>query len=279
MSYNAWLYVYANPINLVDPTGKFPEWCRSKLTKWGYAKCVSDYYHIEPAGSIYFNGDAVAKVKGSSGCWSGPIEYRAGGYIEGYSWFGTAVWGGKEVVYSFATMERGEFTYIGGGLNDSVIGGGYALYAGFAEGLRSDRSLQNHYLGLAFVKTYGFDIPVALDIISFGLGFTESTSVSDWKLKTQSPYISVGGAMGLPVADVGAGIVNYTPTGVNGFYQSAEGSMLVDMITGKYSPYPSNVNVTALYTMRALIAARTAKFFYVYQEMKDEEIRSKNNGN
>jgi hypothetical protein len=273
------MYVEGNPINLVDPTGKFPEWCRSTSTKWGYARCVLDHYNLEPAGSLFFNGAAVKDVKGSPGCWSGPIQYRAGGYIEGYSWFGTAVWGGKEVVYSFARMERSEFTYVGGGLNDSVLGGGYALYAGFAEGLRSDITLENHYMGLAFVKTYGADFPVALDLISFGLGVTESTSVSDWKLKTQSPYISVGGAMGVPVVDLGVGLVNYTSTRANGFYKSAPGSMLIDMITGKYSPYPSQVNVTALYTMRAFVAARTAKFFYVYQEMKDEEIRSRNNGN
>jgi hypothetical protein len=146
---NRWNYVESNPINSIDPTGHFPEWCRSKWTKWGYAKCVLDAYNLESAGSIFFNGDAVKEVKGSPGCWSGPIQYRANGYIEGYSWFGTVKWGGKEIVYDFATMERSEFTYDGYGINDSVLGGGYALYAGIAEGLRSDKDLREHYKGLA----------------------------------------------------------------------------------------------------------------------------------
>lgn len=284
MSYNKWQYVYSNPINLIDPTGKFPEWCRSKWTKWGYAKCVSDYYHIEPAGSIYFNGDAVAKVKGSSGCWSGPIEYRAGGYIEGYSWFGTVIWGGKEIVYSFARMERSEFTYIGGGLNDSALGGGIALYAGLAEGLRSDRLITDHYKGLSFVYSGGLDISQSDIGLGLGLGVVNTIAVQDWKLTSQSVYVGASGSLiGVPFIDAGAGFVNYSPSGAYRRYESGElGSLLSDMIIGRYAPYPPSmeeVNISALYYIRGYVAGLAAKYFYIYQEMRDEEVRSKNNAN
>ncbi len=33
MSYNAWLYVYANPINLNDPSGHDPWWCEDRVDK------------------------------------------------------------------------------------------------------------------------------------------------------------------------------------------------------------------------------------------------------
>jgi hypothetical protein len=41
MSYNAWLYVYANPINLTDPSGHDPYWCEGRtdekacFARWG----------------------------------------------------------------------------------------------------------------------------------------------------------------------------------------------------------------------------------------------------
>jgi len=210
LSLNRWMYVEGNPVNLTDPTGHFPEWCRSKWTKWGYAKCVLDNYNLEPAGSIFLNGDAVKDVKGSSGCWSGPVHYRAHGYIEGYSWFGTIAWGGTEIVYDFSTMERSEFRYSGIGVNDSVIGGGYAPYAGIVEGLRSDMSLREKYLGLAFIESYGLDIPILLDGLSVGLGGTKATAIQDWKLKAYSIYLGIGGSLGLPYGDVGYGVVDYS---------------------------------------------------------------------
>lgn len=282
LSLNRWNYVEANPINLVDPSGKFPEQCRSHAFKWLYAKCVLDYYHLESAGSIFFNGDAVANVKGSWGCWSGRIEYRAPGYIEGYSWFAGPVWGGKEVVYSFAKMDRDEFTYIGGGLSDSMIGGGASFYVGLADGLRSDRSVEDHYKGLAFVRTAGFDLTV-VDELSAGLGATLSTSATDWKLRTMSVYLGASAAaVGLPVFDVGIGSVYYTPSGTYHLYSHGElGTMLIDLTQGKYTPITPAAQqldiLSALPSIRANVAQQSAYYFWVYEEMRNEELRSENN--
>ena len=52
MSYNAWSYVYANPINLTDPTGMIPDWCRTMKTKAAYHDCILSYYHVRPIGDI-----------------------------------------------------------------------------------------------------------------------------------------------------------------------------------------------------------------------------------
>ena len=286
LSLNRWNYVESNPINLVDPTGNFPAWCRAFPFKWTYAECVLNHYHLKPAGSIFFNGDAVANVKGMPFCWSGRVEYRAGGYIEGYSWFGSiagGVWGGKEVVYSFAQMERDEFTYIGGGLNDTLPGVGVAIYAGIADGLRSDRQVTDHYMGKSFVRSAGGDIAME-DILSLGVGGTMSTSISDWKLRTLSVYVGISGGVGLPIFDGGIGIVNYEAgNGTYHSYKSKPGTMLTDMIQGRYTPYPPTLrafnNISALYTIRAKIAQDSAYYFYVYQEMQDEELRSNNTDN
>jgi hypothetical protein len=280
MSKNAWLYTFANPINLTDPTGKFPEWYRLKWTKWGYAKCVLDYYHLKSAGSIFFNGDAVKNVKGSPRCWGGPIEYRAMGYLEGYSWFGTLVWGGEEIVYDFATMERSAFSYIGGGINDSALGGGYALYVGLVEGLRSDKRLQDSYIGYGFVRSVGADISLPIDTVSLGFGGVATTSLSDNNLKTLSAYIGISASIGVPYIDVGAGIVNYEESGINRNYSENHDmvTMLIDITYGRYTPYPESVQDIAelqLLQMRFYAAMDLMPYYgYVYEEMRDERIRS-----
>jgi RHS repeat-associated protein len=284
ISSNAWVYGYDDPIKYLDPSGMFPEWCRSTLTKWGYAKCILDYYHLEPAGSIFFNGDAVKKVEGSPGCWHGPIDYRAMGYIEGYSWFGTVVWWGGEMVYDFATMERSAFSYLGGGINDSVLGGGYALYVGLADGLRSDKSIQEHYKGESGVFTFGgdlslMDIGVPVEGISAGLGVIGSTSLSDNKLKTLSLYIGVGAsAISLPYIDVGFGKVTYTPSGkYRNYGPNNLPTMLIDMINGNDTIYPAGVqNISALHAMRVYAMYELAPhYMYIYEEMRNEENRFK----
>jgi hypothetical protein len=46
MSYNAWLYVYSNPINYVDPNGNIPLINQYDLTNWFYEELKFNVDHI-----------------------------------------------------------------------------------------------------------------------------------------------------------------------------------------------------------------------------------------
>ncbi len=274
-STDKWVYALNNPINLTDPSGNFPDYCHLMPMKWMYAKCVLNYFHVESAGSIYFNGDAVNNVKGRPFCWHGPINYRTLGYIEGYSWFGLINWGGKEIVYDFATMESLQFSYSGIGISDSVLGAGYAEYFGFANGLRSDKSLKNHYMGSAFTSTSGLDISLPIDTVSLGFGINESISLTDLYLKTWSVYTSLSASLGIPYVDVGGAILNYRPEGNSKNYVSSIGDMMTDILFGRNTPRPEftpSENTTTIYHLpRQYAAAMAMEYFYLYAEMEHEK--------
>jgi len=66
MSYNAWLYVYANPANLTDPSGHDPWWCENQnnpklcYAKWNLehtgtltSDILKTYYDWSPVESLY----------------------------------------------------------------------------------------------------------------------------------------------------------------------------------------------------------------------------------
>ena len=188
------------------------------------------------------------------------------------------------MVYDFATMERSAFSYFGGGINDSVLGGGYAIYVGLANGLRSDKSIQEHYKGESGVFTFGgdlslMDIGVPLEGISTGLGVIGSTSLSDTKLKTLSLYMGVGAsAISLPYIDVGFGTVTYTPSGKYRKYGTNNlPTMVIDMINGNNTIYPEGVqNISTLHAMRVYAMYELAPYYmYIYEEMLNEENRFK----
>ncbi len=76
-----------NPVNAVDPTGRKPEWCQSMSSKAMYELCIDAYYRIQPINPF----ELGKYVTGQSGCYEGPSEYRAPGYIEGYGIISTTV--------------------------------------------------------------------------------------------------------------------------------------------------------------------------------------------
>jgi RHS repeat-associated protein len=119
-SFNKWQYAYSNPVNLTDPSGYFPEWCQSMPNKETYAVCVLTFYKLQVINPF----DIAKSVQGEKGCYTGPTEYRAPGYIEGYGSTFTSVWyvGFHEMVYDFATMQRTDFNAKGYGLHDTSIG-------------------------------------------------------------------------------------------------------------------------------------------------------------
>jgi RHS repeat-associated protein len=134
-SMNGWSYVGNSPINWVDPTGmipkQFPDHCRKASSYPSYGDCVRAEY-----GVMYYHGDHedfvreylnnVAPTSDETGCYEGPVPYRARGYIEGLSAdVGVAVSFGLEMVYDFATMEKQNFGYVATpSLNASSLYGG-----------------------------------------------------------------------------------------------------------------------------------------------------------
>jgi RHS repeat-associated protein len=244
LSLNRWNYVESNPINLTDPLGRFPEWCRSRLTKWGYADCVLDYYGLEPAGWIF---TAAEDVTGSAGCWRGRVHYRGGGYLEGIGKFNSVVWSGEEIVYDFATMERMKFDFSGLGFGDSFIGAGSYIYSASVSGLRSNRAINDAYRGLTHVGSLGGSASVVTEYLSAGIGVTYSKSVLDPSLQTGGPYIGLSASLDIiPIVEVGEGYVWYREKGKLKSYIKNDGSvdygeMAVDLAKGEETPWLQGV--------------------------------------
>lgn len=82
-------------------------------TKEQYAACVLGFFKLEPIDP----NNMGQHVTGGKGCYNGPTEYRAPGYVEGISLAVNApiakpfTTKGREVVYDFATMQRQVFEY------------------------------------------------------------------------------------------------------------------------------------------------------------------------
>jgi hypothetical protein len=114
--------------------------------------------------------------EGSSGCWSGPVAYEAPGYLEGASITSNlpvfAISKSKEIVYSFAKMEKQYF---------DVLQFGFSLQVG---------ATLTQYYGLAF----------------------NFNNVDSLESTYQGPfvYLSVGGATGFPgIAQLGTGVIGF----------------------------------------------------------------------
>jgi hypothetical protein len=214
MSYNRWQYVYSNPINLTDPTGFIPGVCQSMPNKTTYAICVMELYRIQPINPF----DLDRSVQGEKGCYSGPTEYRAPGYIEGRGWLFTSFWyiGFHEMVYDFASMQRTDFDAKGYGLHDMSVGLSYSQYVGIVYGLMSNSDVITDYRGPFVVGNIGIGVGTA-DGIEVGLGISGGKSGF---ISTQDPMIYgkawyIGGSLGvdgIPLIDAGVGYLDYTPT-------------------------------------------------------------------
>jgi hypothetical protein len=103
MSYHAWLYVYANPVNLADPSGHDPWWCENQTNpnlcyaQWiiGHggrptSEILKVYYDWSPNEALHLL-QAHFKIKIPSG-----IEHQFAnsgvGEFSDYSIFGANPW-------------------------------------------------------------------------------------------------------------------------------------------------------------------------------------------
>ena len=194
MSMNRWNYVESNPVNLTDPTGMFPEWCKSMGTRLQYEDCVRRVYNLRAPKdySVMPPNPEKNGPYGSSGCWSGPVAYKAPGYLEGYSkgWiFGIGVSDGEELVYDFATMEKEKFSYKTVSLALEA-GVSTMAYHGLVFGFNNVDGIEKGYRGAFAFGSVG----ASTDIIPspyFGTGVNgfKSTSGEVWGI---SQYYSVG---------------------------------------------------------------------------------------
>jgi hypothetical protein len=239
-------------------------------SKSAYYNCVIAYYSLRPIGNIEF---ATVNVTGSPGCFSGPIEYRAGGYLEGVGGFLFFTWGGTEMVYNFATMESHQFDYAGPGVNDSFIGGGISAYTGVISGFRSDTSIDFDYEGpfLAISGGVGLDIG---QIVGAGTGLVGFVSTGDFRLYGVSGYIGGGISLDLiPGLEVGGAILFYYGKGSYTRY-AADGThvnrtlLLQDINSGYQSPWPFFIESTAAgQASRILAKLEALQYADIYEEI------------
>ena len=280
LSLNRWGYVEGNPVNFVDPTGRKPEWCQSMPNKAMYEFCIGAHYKIEPV--FYF--EAGKYVQGTKGCYSGPTKYRTSGYLEGAGGFLTIWWGGSEVVYDFATMERQKFLYFGPGVNDSVLGGGVAASAGIIAGFRSDRDITKDYAGPFFVVAggSGIDVGELWQPVGLGAGLSAFVSWEDIHIRGVSAYI--GGGLSydiIPFVEAGVGIwMDYYPTSdVQSYVTNTpngkkvnRGLLFQHISSGDQSPWPFFVSYSPTGQASRTIAISLAiKYADVYDKLQNEK--------
>jgi len=190
LSLNRWMYVEGNPVNLTDPTGRFPEWCKSMNDRLQYKDCVRRVYNL--TAPMYYQVMPPERQEGSPGCWSGAVAYRAPGYLVGHADafnFGISYTRGEESVFDFGTMERGKFTFETAGLaldaSVSEVG-----YHGIIIGFNNVERIEEKYRGPYAFGASGFSSANFLLGGSLGVGVAGFVSF-DRELTGISEYFSI----------------------------------------------------------------------------------------
>jgi RHS repeat-associated protein len=247
LSLNRWMYTEGNPVNFTDPSGRSitPRFsCQMMPTKALYELCILGHYDLEPI-SYFRLGESV---QGQPGCYSGPSEYRAPGYLEGVEGHIGGIPSyttGLEMLYDFANMQRARFKFQGITVNDGLVGGGVSVYFGKALGLRSDRSLPDYYKDVSLSGSVGMSFDVIIGGAIGRGGFVALSSETLPMLRGNTWYTgaSVSGDA-LEGLDLSGSWVNYIPVSaepdryvVGGKLNEAK--LYADITSGAESPWES----------------------------------------
>ncbi len=270
-----------NPVNFTDPSGRWihPR-CQWLPTKALYELCILQKYGLEPISYTQLG----LRVQGQRGCYSGPSEYRAPGYIEGIeAHFGgiPSYTTGIEVVYDFANMQRASFEFQGGTINDGLVGAGGSAYFGKALGLRSDTDLIQDYKDVSFSGSVGMSLDIVLGGAIGRGGFVAAASNTIPVLRGKTWYIglSVSGDM-VEGLDLSGSWVTYSPISLQVTpYARADGTvdsarLYTDLLSGAGSPWGQlQVNLSNSGLTVTMGAVRTYglylahKYILAYEEL------------
>lgn len=233
LSLNRWNYVEGNPVNLVDPSGRFPEWCKSMGGRLLYENCVRDYYNLSAPKEYSVmpqpQPDDIDEY-GTPNCWRGPVAYNAPGYLEGFSFGGGVlinIFYANEVVYDFGTMEKQRFE-IGIVGATTQLGVSFSEYHGIVFNLNNIDLLKDAYKGSFWYASAGAGTAVpAIFSLNTGVTFFHALKGDVWGV---SQFYSFG---------VGHELISFPGGNVafeGGFGYGAAGERIdtyIDQSTGK----------------------------------------------
>lgn len=287
-SRNGWSYVENNPINLTDPTGFFPDYCKAANDKVAYIDCVIQYYRMatysvnQPGPflpyevdrdnylvSPYIPTEELEKIIGTAGCFSGPVPYRGEGYLEGVGGATLLFMGGIEVVYDFAAMQRQEFYYYGGGWGDAVAGLNASEYAGYINGFRSWTDIELDYGG-PFTSV---SVSAGPDLGIFGLTFGVTGFIGSYDPTIQGVAWSINASISsVPGIGFQVGVyLYYRPFAgeIKSYIRDQnvlEGELIFDILRGAGSPVDRE---SLTVPSRVLFGIPLAlKYAWIYEDMR-----------